>query len=258
MTMNDIQVSLPRQYQYPPPSLTSGGMRKPFGATDGFDARLQTAMQKRGVDNVAAFARSLDLNPVTVRAYSNGYVKPSKEVCETLARALDVSFDWLYKGKGGMDPISVPSSPNKSGGANVTPPKQISPSPNRGLVPIYGQAAGGKSGAIAIGAIVDMVASPPGLEEAVGAYAVYVIGDSMEPRYEAGEMLFVHPNKPVRKGNYCVVQIEDEDGTVYGIIKRYIGQTGGELVLESLNPRETLKIPLHRVRAVGRVVGTLE
>ncbi len=39
----------------------------------------------------------------------------------------------------------------------------------------------------------------------VGAFAVRVIGDSMEPRFRSGDMVVVDPNRPTHSGICCVV-----------------------------------------------------
>src|SRR5215471_12365645 len=60
-----------------------------------------------------------------------------------------------------------------------------------GRIPAYGQAVGGKDGEFILNGnrIVDVLA-PPSLQGVPDAYAVYVVGDSMEPRYFAGEAVF--------------------------------------------------------------------
>src|SRR5437899_2555864 len=54
-------------------------------------------------------------------------------------------------------------------------------------IPIYGQAVGGKDGEFVLsGNQVSEVLAPPSLSHVRDAYAVYVVGGSMEPRYFAG------------------------------------------------------------------------
>ena len=63
-----------------------------------------------------------------------------------------------------------------------------------GRIPLYGQAVGGSDGQFPLnGSLITEIAAPPSLAGVAGAYAVMVVGTSMEPRYFAGEAVFVNP-----------------------------------------------------------------
>ncbi|MBA9071800.1 phage repressor protein C with HTH and peptisase S24 domain [Methylobacterium sp. RAS18] len=149
-----------------------------------------------------------------------------------------------------------------------------SPMPNAGLpervrldtsqMPIYGAAVGGgpRSRLLFNGQILGTVTRPESLASNPKAYAVYVHGDSMEPRYEAGEIVLVNPDKGYRKGNYVVAQVYDNDGDPpFGYVKRFVS-FGEELVLEQLNPPEgedrLMRFHRNHVVSVHRIVGTLD
>lgn len=110
-------------------------------------------------------------------------------------------------------------------------------------VPAYGHAMGGVDGEFVLNGnkIADILA-PPSLRNIPEAYAVYVAGDSMEPRYDAGMVVFVNPRMPVRRGDYVVAQVrgkEDEPELAY--VKRFISRANGVLRLEQLNPPKVLE-----------------
>jgi hypothetical protein len=68
-------------------------------------------------------------------------------------------------------------------------------------IPVYGHAVGGKDGEFILnGNQVTEVLAPASLSTVADAYAVYVVGDSMEPRYFAGETVFINPRLPVSRG----------------------------------------------------------
>ena len=46
------------------------------------------------------------------------------------------------------------------------------------------------------------VLAPPQLEGVEGAKAVYVRGRAMEPRYYAGEIVYLHPSRPPNPGDF--------------------------------------------------------
>ena len=126
----------------------------------------------------------------------------------------------------------------------------------RDVIPVYGQAIGGEHGEFVLNGnrIADILA-PPSLRGVKGAYAVYVAGDSMEPRYYAGEAAYVNPGLPVRKGDFVVAQIAAEEGeTPLAFVKRFVSKDAKRLRLEQFNPAEILEFPSDRVVSVHRIV----
>lgn len=123
-------------------------------------------------------------------------------------------------------------------------------------IPVYGQAIGGEDGQFVLnGNHVADVLAPPSLRGVRGAYGVYVAGESMEPRYFAGEVVYVDPTRPVRRGDFAVVQIiGDDEDTVSAYVKRFISSSSRELVLEQYNPPKQMRFPASRVKSVHRVV----
>lgn len=93
---------------------------------------------------------------------------------------------------------------------------------------------------------------PANLSGVRSAYAIYMVGDSMEPRYEPGWLLHVNPFKPPIRGRDVVVYKEGQ--TV--LIKQFVGWEGDTLVLRQLNPSDTLRIPREQVRECHLVVGS--
>jgi phage repressor protein C with HTH and peptisase S24 domain len=123
-------------------------------------------------------------------------------------------------------------------------------------IPVYGHAVGGKDGEFILsGNQVSEVLAPPGLANIPGAYAVYVTGESMEPRYFAGETVFVNPRLPISRGAFVVAQIskggEDEP---HAYIKRFVSRDAKRLRLEQYNPRKVLEFSVSVVVAIHRVV----
>jgi phage repressor protein C with HTH and peptisase S24 domain len=92
---------------------------------------------------------------------------------------------------------------------------------------------------------------PANLGGVRSAYAIYMVGDSMEPRYEAGWLLHVNPFKPPTRGRDVVVYKEGHAV----LIKQFVGWEGDVLVLRQLNPPDTLRVPRDQVRECHLVVG---
>src|SRR5215813_600968 len=99
---------------------------------------------------------------------------------------------------------------------------------------------------------IGYTARPANLSGVRSAYAIYMVGDSMMPRYEPGWLLHVNPFKPPTRGRDVVVY---KEGQIV-LIKQFVAWEGDTLVLRQLNPPDTLRIPRSQIRECHLVVGT--
>jgi phage repressor protein C with HTH and peptisase S24 domain len=92
------------------------------------------------------------------------------------------------------------------------------------------------------------------------AYGVYVVGASMEPRYFPGELVLIHPGKPVTLGAFVLVQRKPKhDGDPpLAVIKRLIKRTASRITLEQFNPAKSFDIRSDDIVSIHRVVGASE
>lgn len=122
-------------------------------------------------------------------------------------------------------------------------------------LPILGAAMGGGSGYFFNDGIAkDYALRPPSLAGVANGFAVYVYGDSMEPRYLRGEIVHVNPNRPLTSG--CFVVVELADGR--GMIKQFIKQDDHRVVLCQFRPEQELVIERTEVARICRIVGSAE
>jgi phage repressor protein C with HTH and peptisase S24 domain len=123
-------------------------------------------------------------------------------------------------------------------------------------IPVYGHAVGGKDGEFILnGNQVTEVLAPSSLSTVPEAYAVYVVGDSMEPRYFAGETVFVNPRLPIGRGAFVIAQIASgEDNVPHAYVKRFVTQDAKRLRLEQFNPRKFLDFSTSKVVSVHRII----
>lgn len=112
--------------------------------------------------------------------------------------------------------------------------------------------------------VLDYVARPPSLAGDEEAYAVTTIGDSMSPRFEPGEIVFVSPKATVGIGDDVVVQLRGvDDGDQLAervttvLLKRLVKRTARAIELKQFNPEKTFSVPIERVRRIHRVRGRL-
>lgn len=144
--------------------------------------------------------------------------------------------------------------------------KTTAPAPNARIagaarigatIPAFGHAMGGKDGQFVLnGNKVGDVLAPPSLAGVPEAYAVYVVGESMEPRYFAGEAVFINPRLPVRQGDFVVAQVaaKVEGDPPLAYVKRFVSMDAKTLKLMQFNPRKTLEFPAARVVSVHRII----
>ena len=100
---------------------------------------------------------------------------------------------------------------------------------------------------------VDYLTAPPGLINVRDGYALFVTGNSMEPRYMAGEPVFINPHRPVRAGDHVVIQ-EERDGGIQVSIKLFEKTDDTHVICRQYNPESQVKFLLKRVRAVHKVM----
>jgi len=148
-------------------------------------------------------------------------------------------------------PTSVPESPVPE----IPAPASLS----RDL-PVRGTAVGGEDAGFDFnGEVVDYVRRPPGLAGTQRAFAVFASGDSMSPRYEEGELVFVHPGRPATPGCDVIVELKGRDGEPgHCFLKRLIRRAEEELILRQFNPPKEVRISQRQVRAVYRVMTASE
>jgi phage repressor protein C with HTH and peptisase S24 domain len=127
-------------------------------------------------------------------------------------------------------------------------------------IPVLGVAEAGKDGLVEWnGEVVDRVAKPPFMAGATNAYAVFVQGDSMWPRYSHGELVYVHPGRPVTPGCFVVAQFETPDSpTPRAFIKQYVRRGGTQTVLHQFNPKKDIALATAQLKALHRIVGSGE
>jgi phage repressor protein C with HTH and peptisase S24 domain len=131
-------------------------------------------------------------------------------------------------------------------------------SPDIDPLPVYGSGFCGADGRFDMnGQVVDWVARPERLRGIPGAYAVYVAGTSMEPRYMAGEVLYVHPGKPVTPGCFVVVQLqpEHEGDLPQAFVKQLVKMDSDRVVLREFSPEpRKFEVARDAVLSLHRIV----
>lgn len=107
--------------------------------------------------------------------------------------------------------------------------------------------------------IVDYIRRPIGISDRRQVYALFIVGQSMEPRYLDGEPVFVDPNRTPAIGDHVVIQLQESDGAdgsriVRALVKRLERRTADFIELLQYEPRQTFRIPRAQIAAMHRII----
>lgn len=203
----------------------------------------------------ADLAGKVNAHHNTIQKLENGERKLTVEWISKLAPHLGTTVQDFLSGKAtekSSPPVNVPET--------VPPPANVySPEKWPRDLPVMGIGECGPDGWSAWnGEVIAMAPRPPSLAGVPKAYAVYATGDSMEPRYYAGELLHINPARHVEPGNFVLVQVKPaREGEAPGaLIKRLVRRSATKLTLEQFNPAKRIEIKTSDVVSIHRVVGT--
>jgi phage repressor protein C with HTH and peptisase S24 domain len=249
----------------------------PDSAAPSASHRLRHAMQLRGIGSAAELARLTSQNEVTVRSHVNGTRDVSKRAAEAYSRDLNIDPAWLIYGHGPLpeagrraprsDPASestaahdLDRSDDVGGTPNVRP--SLSEAPDFHFlskdIPVLGIAECGSDGAFILneGGPIDYVRRPPGQMNRKGIYCIYAEGSSMEPVYEAGDLVYVDPHRPPQAGRDVVIQLaaKARTGEERCFLKRLVRRSGGKWRVKQFNPEKEFVFDEKDVAAVHLVL----
>lgn len=192
-------------------------------------------------------------SPNTIRNIRLGDSKnPRADTIRKLAKVLKCSEHWLMTGDDA--PAQSPNN-NQPTITRTSMPYDI---------PVRGTAAGSElgKGAFQISLdVVDYVARPPGLANARDIYALYVEGDSMEPMYKSGDLVFVNPNKPIRINDTVIIQEQNSNnGEPQSFIKIFKKRSAKGILAQQLNPFSDIEfvaqsVKIHKVMTTNELFG---
>mgnify|MGYP005994444257 CR=1 FL=1 len=186
-------------------------------------------------------ARKADLNIGQLNKAGRGLVEnPRGDFMKKVAAVLGVSEVWL---RHGVDP-------------NARLADDAPPPPSRHEmqrdIPVMGIGTGGTDGAINIDGAVDYIMRPAALKNTRDVYAVFVNGDSMEPRYSTGDPVYASSSRPPGVGDHVVIQCRADDGDLLAFVKVITGRTSTGWRFAQHNPESEWKPP-YPVETVHRI-----
>ncbi len=122
-------------------------------------------------------------------------------------------------------------------------------------LPIYGMAEANSSKEFASFTLgqspIAMAERPPQLAGVNGAFAVYIVGDSMYPRYKSGETVYINPHLAYRAGDDVLIELRDKSI----MVKELVREDKDHWVFQQFNPRKEMKIKKADIAKISRVTG---
>jgi phage repressor protein C with HTH and peptisase S24 domain len=126
-------------------------------------------------------------------------------------------------------------------------------------VPVLGTAYGGATGGdfTMNGDSGLRVRRPTKLAGRDDIFALFVSGNSMEPRYPNGELIFLEKRRPPQINDHVVVEMQPSaDGVQEAYLKKLLAITATKIKLEQYNPAKTIELDRAKVLQVIRVMTT--
>lgn len=157
--------------------------------------------------------------------------------------------------------VPAPSPRNEWPSANDLPPVSFAgQAPDETTwprdIPVFGTAAAGADGDEAMlidEATVGYVRRAPAMAGVRDAYAIYVVGDSMAPRYKEGAVVILNPHRPAQPGDDVLVRVRRPDGALEASIYELVSKTNQEAVVRQYNPERTITLSTPEIDAVHRI-----
>lgn len=217
----------------------------------------------RKLDEIGITDRALSIQangkPDLIRDARRHKSIPKSDNLLAIANILGVSTDWLL----GIDSPEIMSDVRFSEQA-----LDYRPQPPVNDLPVLGTAHGGSiqiqgpSETIEIEQtlfepteVIRYVLRPRSLEQSKDAYAIYVEGESMYPRFAPGEMAVIDPRIPPQIGDDVIVQLSqngsDEISTV--LVKRLVRRSASFIELQQFNPLTIFRIDSDQVKRIHRI-----
>lgn len=200
-------------------------------------------------------AEATELSPGFISRMESGSRGVKLEHLLKISKALGVSIDQLadlseIEGSSMAQIQSMERTPGFT--PDLVPGRQLVGERN---FPVYAAAMGGDGHAIITFDAIEYVKRPSILENVKDAYGVYIVGDSMDPVYEPGDMALIHPHLPPARGKDVVLFHVPPAQEAECIIKRLVGFNDQDWKLKQYNPAKEFSEPRASWPYCHRVVG---
>lgn len=180
--------------------------------------------------SIGELSRRIDMQPHTLRRYARNESQPKPDLAIKIASVF------------GVDPAEVL-------GFAVAEANPLA------KIPLYGSVEAGLGSDITdMDRAIDHIDRPPFLLSATNAYSVYVVGESMFPRFKSGEILYIDPALPLKRASDCIIQLAD-GLKLTCIVKEYVKTDETYVFVRQLNPDKEISLSKTEVTSIHMVRG---
>lgn len=192
--------------------------------------------------------------------FSGASKNPRVDTLRQLSRVLQTSPEWLAAGDGAEDvpatePVGYRVEPNAIFEGPATLPPRDGPRDIQELGITVGGFGDDDDAFELNGQVIDMVKRPYGILNRQGVFALRVSNDSMAPKYEDGDRVYVEQRKPAIR-DYVVIELKPtaDDRPGKSFIKRLVATNSQMVTVEQFNPRGRLEFETREIKQMLRVI----
>lgn len=213
---------------------------------------IRTARKRRGLVQ-RNISEALEIEVAAVGMWEGGKNMPSSENMVRVATFLNIDPIALARGE-----VTYLDDSPLADAEVISDLAPLEPGPMD--VQVLGVSYGGDDGDFEFnGDRTEFVRRPPGIAHLKNVFALYVLSDSMAPRYEPGDIIYCSSREPV-PGEYVVIEMfPDKEGQAgKAFIKRLKQRTGKEIIVEQFNPPKIIPFDRYTVKQIWRVIPNKE
>ncbi|KXJ56559.1 MAG: hypothetical protein AXW12_00570 [Thalassospira sp. Nap_22] len=220
---------------------------------------MKYALEQKGL-NETGLARLTGHSQQAINFIASGKTTNPRNLAK-IAAALEVSEAWLRYGSENGAPSGSQSTLIKGGSF---PDRRTSLSSaaeaNQGFamsadtndLPVYGVPAGMDGIDLDMSDPVAFTGRPPMLYGNKRGFAVYMNGESMSPRFDHGEMLWIDPVQPPQIGDYVLSVTQDG----FAIPRQLVAVDSEKITLLARNEERESTEQRDRIRHIYKIVGS--
>lgn len=119
-----------------------------------------------------------------------------------------------------------------------------------GLIPLYGW-NGANGDSFGEHTLLGSVPRHPNQINVRGAFALKVADETMSPRYEPGETVYIAPNQWPAREQDCVFMVK----TGAAFLRRFVKRADGRVIVRELSPERETAYLVETIEAMHAVVG---
>jgi|GEM_PF-2432559 len=219
--------------------------------------RLKNALKDRGISE-SRLAEMVGASQQAINFIANGTTKNPRNLGK-IAKALGVNEAWLRYGSQGGDSapeeMTRPRTVAQSELFAAYPAKPVARddllAASINDLPVYGTPAGMDGITLDTETPQSFTGRPPMLIGNNRGFAVFMIGESMSPRFDHGEMLWIDPVQPPQIGDYVLVV----DQNSFAIPRQLLAIKSDAIELLARNDETESSVKREDIRHLYKIVG---